>query len=135
MRYMMLIKATAETEAGIPPSKELIEAMTRYNEELTKAGVMLTGEGLRSSAHGALVRFTPHGTTVTDGPFTETKELIAGFWIIDVKSKEEAVEWARRVPRDPAQPDAEYDIEVRRVFEGEDLEAAFAEDQRLANRR
>ena len=135
MRYMIMVKSTAETEAGIPPSKELIEAMGRYNEELTKAGVLLAAEGLRASSHGARVRFSRQGTTVIDGPFTETKELIAGFWVIDAKSKEEAVEWARRVPRDPAQPDAEYEIEVRRVFEGEDFDEAFAEDQRLAQKQ
>src|SRR2546423_4688893 len=118
MRYMILIKATGEAEAGIPPSKELIDAMGRYNEELTKAGALLAAEGLRASSHGARVRFSARGTTVIDGPFTETKELIAGFWILDVKSKEEAVEWARRVPRDPAHPDAEYEIEVRRVVRG-----------------
>ncbi|HVW42552.1 MAG TPA: YciI family protein [Amycolatopsis sp.] len=130
MRYMILIKANDESEADVPPSMDLVEAMGKYNDELNKAGALLAAEGLRASSHGALVRFTPQGTSVIDGPFTETKELIAGFWLIEVKSKDEAIEWARRVPRDPARPDAVYDIEVRRVFD-EDFDPATAAVRRL----
>ncbi len=115
MRFMMLVKATKESEAGELPSKEELAEMGEYNEELAKAGVMLAGEGLQPSSKGARVDFSGGKPTVTDGPFTEAKELIAGYWVIQAKSKEEAVEWARRVPFQ------EGEIEIRQVFEAEDF--------------
>ena len=119
MRYMVIVKANADSEAGEMPSEQVLTAMGAYNEQLVKAGVMLAGEGLHPSSQGARVRFSPGGrTTVVDGPFAETKELIAGFWILQVKSKEEAVEWARRIPN---ADDVESEVEVRRVFETEDF--------------
>jgi hypothetical protein len=127
---MILIKATADTEAGRPPSEGLIAAMGKYNEELVKAGVLLAAEGLQPSSKGARVRFSGQGTTVVDGPFAETKEMIAGFWLIDVKSKDEAVEWVKRVPGDPENPDAEYEIEVRQVFEIDDFGEEFTPELR-----
>src|SRR5215831_13920902 len=111
MRFMMLVKASPDSEAGVLPSREAVAAMGKYNEELIKAGVMLAGEGLHDSSKGARVSFSGGGRTVTDGPFTETKQLIAGFWLIQVKSKEEAIEWASRVPFEDGE------IEVRQVFE------------------
>jgi hypothetical protein len=122
MRFMLLLKADANTEAGLPPSTEMIAAMTKYNEELVKAGVLLAADGLQPSSKGARVKFSGARRTVIDGPFTETKELIAGFWMIQVKSKEEAIEWVKRCPA-PLLGDAE--IEVRQVFEMEDFEPAM----------
>src|SRR6478609_1701450 len=101
MRFMVIVKATKESEAGVLPDQKLLVAMGKYNEELIKAGVMLAGEGLQPSSKGARVRFAGGKTTVIDGPFAESKELIAGFWLIQVKSKAEAIEWAKRVPFDP----------------------------------
>src|SRR5437773_6936530 len=98
MRFMMIVKANKDSEAGVLPSKELIEAMGKFNEEMVKAGVMLAGEGLQASAKGARVKFSGSKRTVIDGPFTESKELIAGYWLIEVKSKEEAIQWALRSP-------------------------------------
>src|SRR5215467_9576721 len=98
MRFMMIVKANKDTEAGVLPSKELFEAMGKFNEEMVKAGVMLAGEGLQASSKGARVKFSGGKRTVIDGPFTESKELIAGYWLIEVKSKEEAIEWAKRSP-------------------------------------
>jgi len=119
MRFMVIVKATADTEAGVMPTTEQLTAMTEYNEELVKAGVMLAGEGLHPSSRGARVRFAPDGrTTVVDGPFAETKELIAGFWIIQAASREEAVEWIRRVPNVTGE---ESEIEIRQVFDIEDF--------------
>ncbi|MBJ7601030.1 YciI family protein [Candidatus Nephthysia bennettiae] len=115
MRFMMLVKATPESEADVLPSSELLAAMEKYNEELIKAGVMLAGEGLRSSSMGARITFSGDKRTVTDGPFTEAKELIAGYWLIQVKSREEALEWASRVPFEDGE------IEVRQVFEASDF--------------
>jgi hypothetical protein len=115
MRFMMLVKANNDSEAGVMPSEQELAEMGQYNEELVKAGVLLAGEGLHPSGKGARVRFSGGRPTVTDGPFTEAKELIAGFWIIQVKSKEEAVEWARRVPFQQGE------IELRQVFETEDF--------------
>jgi hypothetical protein len=115
MRFMMLVKADADSEAGVLPSKELLAAMGRYNEDLVKAGVLLAGEGLHPSSKGARISFFGDKRTVTDGPFTEAKELIAGFWLIQVRSKEEAIEWASRVPF------ADGEIEVRQVFEASDF--------------
>ncbi|MDB4912215.1 MAG: YCII-related domain protein [Gemmatimonadetes bacterium] len=125
MRFMMMIKADKNSEAGVMPSEELLVAMGKYNEELIKAGVMLAGEGLQPSSKGARVRFAGGKTTVIDGPFAETKELVAGFWIIQVKSKAEAIEWAKRVPFDPQGPSAMTggvgEIELRQVFEAADF--------------
>jgi hypothetical protein len=113
-----MVKATPDSEAGIMPSEQLLAAMTAYNEELVKAGVMLAGEGLQPSSRGARVRFSGSNRTVVDGPFAETKELIAGFWIIQVKSKEEAIEWVKRCPN-PMEVDSE--IEIRQIFDAEDF--------------
>ena len=119
MRFMMIVKASADSEAGVMPSTDMLVKMGRYNEELVKAGVMLAGEGLQSSDKGARVHFTGNKRTVTDGPFSETKELIAGFWIIQVKSKEEAIEWAKRSPNPHG--DADTHIEIRQIFESDDF--------------
>ena len=125
MRFMMLLKADQNTEAGKMPSEEVIVAMGKYNEELIRAGVMLAGEGLQPSSKGARVRFAGGKTTVIDGPFSETKELIAGFWMIQVKSKAEAIEWAKRVPFDAngasALEGGVGEIELRQVFEEADF--------------
>jgi hypothetical protein len=115
MRFMMLVKATPESEADVLPGPELLAAMGKYNEELINAGVMLAGDGLQSSSKGARVTFSGGKRTVTDGPFTEAKELIAGYWLIEAKSKEEAVEWASRVPFEDGE------IEIRQVFEDSDF--------------
>jgi len=115
MRFMIIVKATEESEAGVLPSQEQLAEMGEYNEELAKAGVMLAGEGLQPSSKGARVHFSGEKRTVTDGPFTESKELIAGFWLIQVKSKEEAIEWASRVPF------VDGEIEIRQVFEADDF--------------
>jgi hypothetical protein len=118
MRFMVLVKATEESEAGIMPSEELLAAMGKYNEEMVKAGVMLAGEGLQPSSKGARVKFSGKERTVVDGPFAETKELVAGFWLIQVKSKEEAIEWVKRCPNPM---EGESEIEIRQVFEAEDF--------------
>ena len=118
MRFMVMVKATDESEAGVMPSEELLTEMGKYNEELVKAGVMLAGEGLQPSSKGARVRFSGKERTVIDGPFAETKELVAGFWLIQVKSKEEAIEWVKRCPN-PMNEDSE--VEIRQVFETEDF--------------
>src|SRR5258708_36426168 len=120
MRFMVMVRADASSESGMLPSPELFEAMGRYNEELVKAGVMLAAEGLQPSSKGARVRFSGEKRTVIDGPFTETKELIAGFWLLQVKSKEEAIEWIKRTP---APFDGECEIEIRQVFEASDFPA------------
>ena len=130
MRFMMIVKANKDSEAGKMPSEELLTAMGKYNEELTKAGVMLAGEGLHPSSKGARIKFSGEKRTVIDGPFTETKELIAGFWLIQVKSKDEAIAWVKRSPN--PHPGTETEIEIRQVFEAEDFGVgAAAEDQRL----
>ena len=118
MRFMVMVRADADTEAGILPSEELLTAMGKYNEEMVKAGVLLAGEGLQPSAKGARVRFSGDTRTVIDGPFTEAKELIAGYWLIQVKSREEAIEWVKRCPN-PL--DGEAEIEIRQVFEAADF--------------
>ncbi|MES2114844.1 MAG: YciI family protein [Pseudomonadota bacterium] len=118
MRFMIIVKATADSEAGKMPSQELLTAMGKYNEQLINAGVLLAGEGLHPSSRGARVKFEDDKRTVVDGPFAETKELIAGFWLIQVKSREEAIEWVRRCPN-PFECDSE--IEIRQVFEMEDF--------------
>jgi hypothetical protein len=132
MRFMIMIKADRDTEAGVLPSEELLAEMGKYNEELAKAGVLLAGEGLQPSSKGARVRFSGGKRTVIDGPFTEAKELIAGFWIIQVKSKEEAIEWVKRCPNPTA---GEAEIEIRQVFEAEDFGAAFTPELREQEER
>ncbi len=132
MRFMLLLKADENTEAGVLPSEELLAEMGRYNEELVKAGVLLAGEGLHPSSKGARVKFSGAKRTVIDGPFTETKELIAGFWLIQVKSKEEAIEWVKRCPN-PL--DGEAEIEIRQVFEAEDFGEAFTPELREQEER
>jgi hypothetical protein len=127
MRCMVIIKATKESEAGVLPSTELLTEMGKFNEELVKAGVMLAGEGLQPSSKGKRVRFSGQGRTVIDGPFTETKELVAGFWLWQVRSMEEAVEWVRRCPN-PMLSDSE--IEIRPVFEAEDFGPEFTPELR-----
>jgi hypothetical protein len=117
MRFMLLVRSTKESEAGVVPEKELFTAMAKYNEDLAKAGVLLALEGLHPSSKGARVKFSGSKQTVVDGPFTETKELIAGFWLIEVKSREEAIEWVKRCPA-PFKGEAE--IEVRQVFGPDD---------------
>jgi hypothetical protein len=116
MRFMLLVKATDDSEAGILPSKELISAMGKFNEEMVKAGVMLAGEGLQASSKGTRVTFNKGKPTVTDGPFAETKELVAGFWLIQAKSREEAIEWASRAPFQEGDV-----VEVRQIFETADF--------------
>jgi hypothetical protein len=132
MRFMVMVKANEASEAGVLPSQELLTAMGKYNEELVKAGVMLAGEGLHPSSKGVRVRFSKDKRTVIDGPFVETKELVAGFWLIQVKSKEEAIEWVKRCPA-PMEGDSE--IEIRQVFEAEDFGEAFTPELREAERR
>ena len=122
MRFMILIKATKNSEAGVMPSEQLLTEMGKFNEELVKAGVMLAGEGLHPSSKGARVRFSGAKRSVIDGPFAETKELVAGFWIWQVKSKEEAIEWVKRCPNPMP---GESEIEIRQVFEAEDFGAEF----------
>jgi hypothetical protein len=116
---MIIVKASKDSEAGVMPSEELLAAMAKFNEELVKAGVMLDGAGLQASSKGARVRFSGDKRTVIDGPFTETKELIAGYWIFQVKSKEEAIEWVKRCPN--PMPGEDSDIEIRQVYETEDF--------------
>jgi hypothetical protein len=132
MRFMVMVRATAESEAGVLPDEKILAAMSRFNEELVKAGVMEAGEGLQSSAKGARVRFSGERRMVTDGPFAETKELIAGFWIWNVKSKEEAIEWVKRCPN-PFPVDS--DIEIRQIFAPEDFGEAFTPELREAEAR
>lgn len=118
MRFMVMVKATKDSEAGKMPSEELLSAMAKFNEEMVKAGVLLDGNGLQSSSKGARIRFSGDKRTVIDGPFTETKELVAGYWIIQVKSRAEAIEWMKRCPN-PHEVDGE--IEIRQMFELEDF--------------
>ena len=127
MRFIVMVKATKDSEAGKMPSRELFEAMGKYNEELAKAGILLAGEGLQPSSKGARVRFSGKKRTVVDGPFTETKELVAGFWLWKVKSKEEAIEWVKRCPN-PMPTDSE--IEIRQIFEAEDFGDAVTPEMR-----
>jgi hypothetical protein len=132
MRFMVLVKANKSTEAGVLPSKELLEQMGNFNEELAKAGVLLAAEGLQPSSKGARVRFSGAKQTVIDGPFTEAKELIAGFWLWQVKSKDEAIEWVKRCPN-PAGED--FEIEIRQVSEAEDFGAEFTPKLRQQEER
>lgn len=132
MRFMVIVKATADSEAGVMPSEELLAAMGRYNEELVEAGVMLAGEGLQPSAKGARVRFSGSQRTVIDGPFAETKELVAGFWIFRVASLAECIEWVKRCPN-PMPGDSE--IEIRQIFEAEDFGEEFTPELREQEER
>ncbi len=127
MRFMVIVKATQDSENGVMPSEELLAAMGAYNEELAKAGVMLAGEGLHPSSKGARVRFSGRDRTVVDGPFAETKELIAGYWILETKSLEECIEWVKRCPN-PMMEDS--DVEIRQVFEAEDFGEEFTPELR-----
>ena len=129
MRFMVIVKANADSEAGVMPSEEVLAAMGKYNEELVKAGLLLAGEGLHPSSKGVRVRFSGQKRTVVDGPFSETKELIAGFWLIQVKSMDEAIEWVKRCPME------ESELEIRRVFEAEDFGAEFTPELREQEER
>lgn len=124
MRFMMLVKASDDTEAGVMPTEDQLAEMGRYNEALVKAGILLAGEGLHPSSRGVRVRFDGDRRTVVDGPFSETKELVAGYWLIQVKSRDEAVEWARRIPF------REGEVELRQVFEAEDFGDAYTPEIR-----
>ncbi len=130
MRFMILVKADKDSEAGILPSTELLTAMGKFNEELVKAGIMLAGEGLQASSKGARVRFSGSKRTVVDGPFAETKELVAGFWLWQVRSRDEAIEWVKRAPM----PDGS-EIEIRQVFEAEDFGPEFTPELREQEQR
>jgi hypothetical protein len=133
MRFMILVKADKNSEAGTLPDKKLLTEMGKFNEELVQAGVMLAGEGLQPSSKGARVKFSGSTRTVTDGPFPETKELIAGFWLWQVKSKEEAIEWVKRCPN--PFPGTEAEIEIRQLFEAEDFGAEFTPELREQEER
>jgi hypothetical protein len=132
MRFMVLVRATKESEAGVLPDERLLTEMGKFNEELVKAGVMLAGEGLHPSSRGARVRFTGDERTVIPGPFPETRELIAGFWLWEVASLEEAIEWVKRCP---APFEGEAEIEIRQVFEAEDFGAEFTPELRAREER
>jgi len=132
MRFMILVKADANSEAGVLPDEKLLSEMGKYNEELVKAGIMLAGEGLQPSSKGARVRFSGKNRTVIDGPFSETKELIAGFWLWQCKSKEEAIEWVKRCPNPM---EGESEVEIRQVFENEDFGAEFTPELRAQEDR
>jgi hypothetical protein len=130
MRFMVIVKADKDSEAGVMPDQKLLAAMGKYNEELAKAGVMLAGEGLAPSSKGARVKFEGDKRTVVDGPFAETKELVAGFWLWQVKSKEEAIEWLKRAPFDGGAV-----VEIRQIFEVEDFGAEFTPELREQEER
>jgi hypothetical protein len=129
MRFMILVKATKDSEAGVMPSKEMLTTMGKFNEELVNAGVMLAGEGLQPSSKGARVKFSGGKPAVVDGPFAETKELVAGYWIWRVRSKDEAIEWLKRAPFQ------DEEIEVRQIFEAEDFGAEFTPELREQEER
>ncbi len=133
MRFMVLVKANQDSEAGVLPSEQLLSEMGKYNEELVKAGVMLAGEGLQPSSKGARVKLSGDKRTVIDGPFAETKELIAGYWLFQVKSLEECIEWVKRCPN--PMPGMESEIEIRQVFEAADFGEAFTPELREAEQR
>ena len=133
MRFMIIVKANKDSEAGVLPSRELLTEMGKYNEELVKAGVLLAGEGLQPSSKGARVKFAGSKRIVTDGPFAETKELIAGFWLIQVKSKAEAIEWVKRAPN--PMPGTESEIEIRQVFEADDFGEALTPELKQAEEK
>jgi len=130
MRFMVIVKASKDSEAGVMPTEAMLTAMGKYNEELVKAGVMLAGEGLQASSKGARVRFSGKQRTVIDGPFSETKELIAGFWLWQVRSKEEAIEWLKRAPFDEGE-----EVELRQIFEMEDFGAELTPELREQEKR
>ena len=132
MRFMVLVKANEDSEAGVMPTEEQLAEMGRFNEEMVKAGVMLAGEGLHPTSKGARVKFSGSERTVTDGPFTETKELVAGYWLIQVKSREEAIEWIKRCPNPGP---GESEIEIRQVFEAEDFGEEFTPELREQEER
>lgn len=133
MRFMIIIKASKNSEAGVMPTQELLTAMGNYNEELVKAGILIGGEGLHPSSKGTRVRFSGEKRTVIDGPFAETKELIAGYWLWQVKSKQEAIDWVNRCPN--PMPGTEAEIEIRQVFEAEDFGAEFTPELREQEER
>ena len=133
MRFMAMVRANKASESGVLPDEKLLTEMGKFNEELVKAGVLLAGEGLQPSAKGARVRFSGAKRTVIDGPFSEAKELIAGYWLLQVKSKEEAIEWIKRCPN--PFPSGESEIEIRQVFEAEDFGAALTPEVRAAEER
>jgi hypothetical protein len=132
MKFMVIVKASQASERGEMPSEKLLAAMGKYNEELAQAGIMLAGEGLHPSSKGARVRFSGSNRTVIDGPFAETKELIAGFWLWQVKSREEAIEWLKRCPNPH---DEETEVEIRQVFEADDFGAEFTPELRAQEER
>jgi hypothetical protein len=132
MRFIVMVKASAESEAGVMPSQQLLTEMGKFNEELVKAGVMLEGEGLHPSSKGVRIKFSGSKRTVIDGPFAETKELVAGFWIWQVRSKEEAIEWAKRCPNPTG---AEGELEIRQIFEADDFGAEFTPELREQEER
>ena len=133
MRFMILVRATKNSEAGVLPDEKILAAMIKYNEALVKAGVMLAGEGLQPSSKGARVKFSGDKRSVIDGPFAETKELIAGYWLWQCKSKEEAIEWVKRCPN--PMPGEESEIEIRQVFEADDFGAEFTPELREQEER
>jgi hypothetical protein len=135
MRVMVIIKANKDSEAGVMPSEKLLTDMGNFNEELVKKGIMLAGEGLHPSSRGKRVKFSGGQRIVTDGPFAETKELIAGFWLWNVKSLDEAVEWVQRIPFDPETSPSESEIEIRQVFDMEDFGAEFTPEARAQEDR
>jgi hypothetical protein len=130
MRFMVIVKANKDSEAGVLPDQKMLAEMGKFNEELVKAGVMLAGEGLQASSKGARMKFSGTKRTVTDGPFAETKELVAGFWLWQVKSKAEAIEWAKRIPFQNGE-----EVEIRQVFEAEDFGPALTPEMREAEER
>src|SRR5437867_8111303 len=132
MRFMIIVKATKDSEAGVMPSEQLLTEMGKYNEDLVKAGVMLAGEGLQQSSKGARIKFSGSKRTVVDGPFAETKELIAGFWLWQCRSKEEAIEWAKRCPNPTG---SESELEIRQVFEQDDFGPELTPELREQERR
>jgi hypothetical protein len=129
MRFMVIVKANKDSEAGVMPTKELLTAMGKFNEELVKAGVMLAGEGLHPSSKGARVKFSGGKTSVIDGPFAETKELVAGYWMWQVKSKQDAIDWLKRAPFE------DTEVEIRQVFEAEDFGDEFTPELREQEER
>jgi hypothetical protein len=133
MRFLVMVKATPNSEAGVMPEPEMFEAMGKFNEELVKAGIMKSGEGLHPSSKGARVHFSGAKRTVIDGPFAETKELVAGFWLWECKSLEEAIEWVKKCPN--PMPGEDSDIEIRRIYEMEDFGAAFTPEEREREER
>ncbi len=133
MRFMVMVKATKDSEAGVMPSEQDFREMGKFNEELVKAGIMLAGEGLQPSSKGARVKFVGDKRIVTEGPFAETKELVAGFWLWQVRSKEEALEWVKRCPN--PMPGQESEIEIRQIFEAEDFGEEFTPELREQERQ